>query len=253
MTRSISLSDTLQKIDALKVRLDAKRPLNTGELTELKKTLKVDFTYNSNAIEGNTLTHGETKIVLEEGLTIAGKTVREITEATNHHAMFDWLWSMIDQSAEITEENILALHALVLNGIDEENAGRYRDIQVRISGDEAPLPPASNVHLLMQELLQWCVENKESLHRVQLAAEFHYRFVKIHPFVDGNGRTVRILMNVLLMQKGYPLTTIPVIRRADYISVLHSTKTQEDFLNFFVSVAYENMKDYLRMIDPEVT
>lgn len=249
----LQFPDLLAKIDELFAILQSKRPLNSGELNELRKSLKVSFTYHSNAIEGNTLTHGETKIVLEDGLTIAGKTVREISEALNHNAVFEWLYDMVDGNKPITEESVLALHSLILKNIDDENAGRYRSIQVQLSGDEKLPPVATKVPALMEELFTWYGNSIDTLHPVELAAELHYRFVKIHPFIDGNGRTIRVLINIHLMQRGYPIVILPVVRRSEYISALHSSSSREKFLLLFADIVHENMKDYLRMIDSEAT
>ena len=126
-------SDLLQKIDALYKEIHDRRPLNEGELHALRQSLKVDFTYNSNAIEGSTITHGETKLILEDGITIEGKTLRELHETENHNGMFHTLFDIVDNKRGFTEDMILDIHRLALKGIDDDNAGRYRQIQVRIS------------------------------------------------------------------------------------------------------------------------
>lgn len=247
-----SHDDLLAEIDALLAEIQSKRPLNEGELQELRKSLKVDFTYNSNAIEGNTLTRGETKIVLEEGLTIDGKPLREIHETVNHNAIFDWLFTLIDAKEDLSEQLILQLHQFVLKNIDDENAGRYRQIQVSISGEESLPPSADEVPELMADLIQWYQQEKDTMHPALFAAVLHEKFVDIHPFIDGNGRTVRILINIHLMQRGYPLVIIPVSRRADYLKSLHSSASEGSFTQFFLEVVRENLKDYRRMVDVEV-
>lgn len=246
----MKLAETLEKINQLLSKIASRRPLSQGELEALRKALAVEFTYNSNAIEGSTLTRGETKLVIEDGLTVAGKTIREINETLNHKQLFECLYTAVDQRSRINADLVLQIHKFVLKNIDDENAGKYRKIQVYISGDEKEPPVPEQINQKMQDLFTWFEENNDKLHPAELAAEFHYRFVKIHPFVDGNGRTIRILMNIILMQKEFPLVIIPNVRRAEYISSLNSAAPKAQFLAFFADVVHENLKDYLRMIAP---
>lgn len=137
-----------------------------------------------------------------------------------------------------------------MRNIDDENGGKYRRIQVYISGDDAKPPKASEVPTLMADLLDWYIEMQDTLHPTLLASEFHYRFVKIHPFVDGNGRTARLLANTVLIKKGYPMIILPVIRRIEYIASLHSlTGSLSKFQNLYADIVHENLKDYMRMIE----
>jgi len=236
-----------QKIKKLKKQIDAIRPLSKGELAELKKWYNVTYTYHSNAIEGNTLTLAETKIVVEDGLTVGGHPLREILEAKNHKEVIDQLMNVVQKKQDLTEELLFQLHKTLIKSIDDENAGIYRRIQVYITGEEKLPPPASKVPKLMTEFFQWYKKNKK-LDPVDLAAKAHYRFVKIHPFVDGNGRIARILSNLILMSAGYPLVIIPIVRRADYINSLKSTSSEKQFMDFFMETVLENMKDYIRMM-----
>lgn len=202
--------------------------------------------YNSNAIEGNTLTLGETRLVIEDGLTIGGKTTREMHEAEGLARAID---ALIAGKLVVSEDTILMFHRLIMQGIDDENAGKYRKIQVYISGDDHRPPRASEVAGLMQELMIWYKKSEKILHPTLLASEFHYRFVKIHPFVDGNGRTARLLSNLILMSHGYPMIIVPIVRRADYISSLHSVTGDLDrFQMFYTDIIHENLRDYIRMI-----
>jgi Fic family protein len=202
--------------------------------------------YNSNAIEGNTLTLGETRLVIEDGLTIGGKTTREMHEAEGLARAID---ALISGELVVSEDTILIFHRLIMRGIDDENAGRYRQIQVYISGDDHRPPRASEVANLMEELMIWYIGSVAIMHPTLLTSEFHYRFVKIHPFVDGNGRTARLLSNLILMSHGYPMIIVPIVRRADYISSLHSvTGDQGRFQAFYADIVHENLRDYIRMI-----
>ena len=154
----------------------------------------------------------------------------------------------------LSEEVILNLHSLIMRNIDDENSGSYRRIQVYISGEEMKPPKASEVAELMKELMMWYYSSLDkgrlggALHPVLLASEFHYRFVKIHPFVDGNGRTARLLSNMILLSFEYPMIIIPIIRRTDYMSSLNSTTgNREIFQNFYADIVHENLRDYIRM------
>lgn len=239
----------LQKIQTLKTQIDHLRPLNAGELRELKKWYDLTYTFNSNAIEGNSLTLEETRLVLEDGLTIQGKPMREIFEAVNHKKSIDAIYDLIQNKTELTEKIVLDIHKIILQNIDEENAGIYRRIQVYISGEILLPPKSQEVPHLMQALFQWFEKaSAEKENPLYLSAKWHYDFVKIHPFTDGNGRTARLIGNLILLKFGYPLQIIPVIRRAEYISSLKSTQKFEDFYQFFLDIQHENMKDYLRMI-----
>jgi Fic family protein len=239
----------LKKIDSLLARIQKRRPLSQGEKRELQKALLVEFTYNSNAIEGNTLTRSETKIVLEDGLTIGGKTIRELDETRNHGKCFEYLEKFLAEKKEIDEQVILDLHALVLRSIDDENAGKYRSIQVFISGDNKLPSKSSEISKEMQNFLAWYIKNKDILHPVELAAKFHYKLVKIHPFIDGNGRLVRLCINLILMAKGYPMIIIPMVRRAEYISSLNSSQDYHIFEKYFQDIVLVNLQDYVRMIE----
>ncbi len=239
----------LKKIADLKIKIDALRPLNKGELEALKKWYDVTYTYNSNAIEGNSLTLEETRLVIEDGLTVKGKPLREIYEAVNHKKAIDQIYKAVQSKTMLTENLLKTIHSVVMHDIDEENAGQYRKIQVYISGEEKALPTALQVPVMMKSLFQWLNSEKKSEETIlKTIAKWHYDFVKIHPFVDGNGRTARLIANILLLQSRYPLQIIPIIRRTDYIQSLHSSRTFNDFYHFFLEVQYENMKDYLRMV-----
>lgn len=235
----------LEKIDHLKQEIAQKKPLNQGELMELKKWYQVTYTYHSNAIEGSSLTLEETRLVVEDGLTVEGKPLREVFEATNHSKAIDLIYQLAQSKKPVDEETVKQVHQVILANIDEENAGKYRRVAVQISGEEEPLPLSSEVPAQMSALFNWLEKAPLNLKTI---AKWHYDFVKIHPFVDGNGRTARLVVNLMLMQLGYPIQIIPIVRRREYISSLHSSRSFDDFLTFFLSVQYESMKDYLRML-----
>ncbi len=236
--------------------LKAARPLPPEVIRNLNEWLRVELTYTSNAIEGNTLSRAETAVVLEKGLTISGKPLKDHLEATNHAAAYDWVLSLIKKKPyQIDEKIILEIHRLVLKGIHDEAAGRYRDVPVRIAGSTVILPNAAKVPLLMKQLTTW-LASKPKIHPVELAAQAHYRLVTIHPFMDGNGRTARLLMNLILMQLSYPPAIIRPKNRLRYISRLEQAQLGGSINDFddFISAAVERSLDiYLRAVQQKET
>ena len=185
------------ELDKLKATLDSHRPLPKSVVKNLQQDLVLRWTYHSNAIEGNTLTIKETKVVLE-GITVGGKTLREHFEAINHKEAILYVEAMVANEEPLTEQSLKALHHLVLKQIDTEHAGRYRSTNVIISGADHEPPHALHVAEQMEALMQWYNNEAQALHPVERAARLHVDFVKIHPFVDGNGRTARLIMNLEL-------------------------------------------------------
>ncbi len=224
----------------LKQQLDELRPLDPARLRNLQAWFHVELTYTSNAIEGNTLTRQETALVVEKGLTVGGKTLTEHLEAANHAKALDWVQTQVHrQPQELTEDDLLTLHRLVLKGIDDDNAGFYRSIPVRIAGAAVVLPNPLKVPDLMAQFIAWLTNTQtiEALHPVALAAEAHYRFVSIHPFVDGNGRTARLLMNLLLLQAGYPPAIIRPEDRLAYLNALEKAQLGGPLGDFHALIA----------------
>ena len=189
----------------------------------LHERLKVELTYTSNAIEGNTLSRQETALVLEKGIAVPGKQLRELTEATNHAQALERVLTHPQNHRQITEADILHLHQQILKGIDDKNAGVYRRDPVRILGSKTILPNALKVPQLMSELILRLQQTDQAPERV--AAELHYRLVTIHPFIDGNGRTARLLFNRVLLSAGYPVTVIAPEDRLAYLKVLEEAQT----------------------------
>ena len=224
------------RLDALKVRLDGFSPLPEAVVRNLHEELVLQWTYNSNAIEGNTLTLKETKVVLE-GVTIGGKTLREHFEAVNHREAILYVEELVGQGNLLGERDIKSLHQLVLKGIDAQNAGRYRDVNVLISGARHRPVDALHVPHAMSEFLDWYGKDARNLHPVERAARVHADFVKIHPFVDGNGRTSRLLMNLELLKAGFPAAVIPVAQRLAYYEALDRAHCEGDHGPFLDLVA----------------
>ena len=202
-------------------QLKKHRPLPSVALNKIREALTIEWTYNSNSIEGNTLSLRETQMVLQEGITIKGKSLREHFEAKNHERAINLLYKLVDSGDGLSIHDILSLHGLVLNSIEEDFAGRLRNGGVRISGVNFVPPNALKVSGLMDDLLVFVNENPLNLNIIELTTIFHHRFVWIHPFFDGNGRTVRLAMNLLLMKQGFPPAIILTNDRLKYYNALN--------------------------------
>ncbi len=239
------------KLDEKKALLDGHRPLPEALARNLDDWFRVELTYTSNAIEGNTLTRRETALVVEKGLAVGGKSLTEHLEAINHANAIDWIRAQVKRNPEdLDERDILEIHAAVLKGIDDTNAGRYRNIRVRISGSTVVLPNPLKVPDLMAALVDWLRQPGE-LHPVELAAEAHYRLVTIHPFVDGNGRTARLLMNMILLMNGYPAAIIQKRERLAYIGSLEKAQlggSKEDYLRLISRAVGRSFNIYLKAL-----
>ncbi len=209
-----------KRIQEKKARLDSLRPLSPAAVARLNETRMLEWIYNSNAIEGSTLTLRETRLILETGLTIGGKSLREHFEVTNHREAIHYVESLVAKNAVITPFHVRQIHALVLQQIDAENAGQYRKTQVRIAGASHTPPDSWEVPRLMDEWGAWLLTAQTEGEPISVAAQAHHRLVNIHPFVDGNGRTARLLMNLILIQAGYPASVIEQVHRQQYYRVL---------------------------------
>ena len=219
-------------LDELKAKLDAHRPLPATVLKNLREDLAVRWTYNSNAIEGNTLTLRETKVVLE-GITVGGKSMKEHLEATNHAHAIDYIFELVDKGEPMTERIIREVHSMVLKGIDDTIAGKYREENVVISGANHVPPDHLHVPEQMAAFMTWYEGDGASLHAVERAARLHVDLVKIHPFSDGNGRAARLLMNLELMKGGFPPIVVQNANRLAYYEALDVAHTTGDFEPFF--------------------
>lgn len=199
----------LQECDALKSCLSELRPLPVEALKKIEEAFAIEYTYESNRIEGNTLTLQETELVVNEGVTIAGKSMREHLEAINHAEDIDYIKDFARQGMEISERTIKEIHALVLHGIDRENAGRYRTVPVVILGSTHTSPqPYLMAPQMDAFMLRFTEMEAQGVHPVLIAAYLHDELVRIHPFIDGNGRTSRLLMNLYLLRNGYTLVNL---------------------------------------------
>lgn len=226
------------QIDLKKQQLDAKRPLPKYTVQTLREKLFLEWTYNSNAIEGNTLTINETKVVLE-GITVGGKTMREHLEVINHQDAIYYVEDIVRKEESLSEWQIKNIHRLVLKGMDDRYAGVYRDQQVFISGATHTPPPPFKIQEQMDALMNWYDGEAQELHPIVRGAMLHAIFVGIHPFIDGNGRTSRLLLNLELMKAGYPPIIIRVENRLAYYNALDKAHTTEDYGGFIELVEKE--------------
>lgn len=215
------LKDVLQNIDLKKTRLDKHRPLSRAVVQSIRSSLNLEWTYNSNSIEGNTLNLRETRMVIEEGMTVAGKSLREHFEVVNHQEAIEYLEELVSGDYLLKERDILDIHELVMSKIEKEFAGRYRNSGVRIPGANFTPPNALKVPDLMSDLISWVSRDDQSMHPLVRVSIFHHRFVWIHPFFDGNGRTVRLIMNLLLMKWEFPPVIILKVDRNKYYQALN--------------------------------
>ena len=217
---------------------------------QLREYFRIGMAYSSNALEGNSLTETETKVVIEDGITIGGKSVRDHLEALGHSEAYDLLFRLA-KGQGITEANIKELHRLFYYRIDAKQAGKYRKRRVIITGTDF-MPPAPDwIPELMRSFIARLPDLKARLHPVEFAAIVHKDLVTIHPFIDGNGRAGRLLMNLALLQAGYPVAIIPPILRRDYLDTLNRTHRGDDrpFITFIAGVCYESAKEYFRLLE----
>lgn len=241
------MNDIFKEIDSLQKEIHAYRPLDPHLLKQIKNYYKIGLTYSSNALEGNTLSESETKIVLEEGITASGKPLKDHLEALGHAEAFDHLQTLVHENS-ISEEDIRQLHRLIYFRIEEQEAGRYRNNKAIITGSKYPLPKPTDLPHLMKDLMANMKRLRKEKHPVEAAALSHKDFVFIHPFVDGNGRAARLLMNLILLQEDFNIAIIPPVTRREYIDSLEKAHTDDrDFIYFIARMVRETQKDYLRL------
>ncbi len=246
--------NTIKTLEAKLKTLDSLRPIPSAILNKIREQFQIEMTYNSNAIEGNVLTLKETFWVIKEGLTIKEKPLKDHLEAKNHKEALDFLYELIDKDKKntISEHLIKELHHLVVQDSQKNIAGRYRDGDVYISGSDHKPPSHLEVPIKMRELLNWLNKNKRKHHIIEIAALFHHRFVNIHPFWDGNGRTARLIMNVLILGAGYPLGIILKNDRKRYYRVLQLADKEEykPICEFIAQAVIRSLNIYLKILKP---
>lgn len=244
----------LKEVDVQKEQLSALRPLPEEALKKIQDALDIEYTYESNRIEGNTLTLQETALVVNEGVTISGKSMREHLGAINHAEAISYIKDIAKQDIEISERTIKEIHALILHGIDRENARRYRTVPVMISGSTHMPPQPYLIEQQMEDfILRFKQMEAEKVHPVLIAAYLHDELVRIHPFIDGNGRTSRLLMNLYLLRHGYVIITLKGSNDAkvNYYKALEKSHTEqlpEDFKKLVVEAEIAALRKYLSIM-----
>jgi len=244
------LQPMLQRVEQKKQRLQLLRPIPSVALEKLRESMMLEWTYHSNAIEGNTLTLQETRVILSDGITVGGKTLREHFETLNHHEAIVHLEDLVNKKYRIKAADILMIHGLVLQRIEKDFAGRYRNAGVRITGANFTPPNAMKVDELMEDLIAW-VNEKNDVPVVVKAMMFHHRMVWIHPFFDGNGRTVRLMFNLLLMNDGYPPAIILQQDRRKYYDALNKANqgNYEKLMLLILQALERSLDIYLSLLE----
>lgn len=246
------MKDKLRRVEEKRKRLDALRPLSPEVLKNLEEWFTIELTYTSNAIEGNTLTRKETALVVEKGLTVSGKSLKEHLEAVNHVEALAYIRTLAKKKRfDLGEREIREIHRMILRRIDDGNAGVFRRVPVRIAGSRLVLPNPLKVPSLIEKFLEW-LHGAHSDSPILIAADAHYKLVSIHPFTDGNGRTARLFMNLLLIQEGYPPALIRKEDRLKYLNALEKGDlhgTMDDFHEIICEAAIRSLNIYLEAIE----
>ena len=244
------MKDLFKKIDRLKAQIDGHRPMNSHMVKQLREYFRIGMTYSSNSLEGNSLTETETKIVIEDGITIGGKPVKDHLEVLGHSEAYDLLFRLSGHS-EIMETNIRELHRLFYYRIDASRAGKYRKKKVIITGTDFTPPAPKRIPDLMASFVDGIPDDRSKHHPVEFAAILHGKLVTVHPFIDGNGRVARLLMNLGLLQAGYPVTIIHPVLRREYLDNLNKIHKGDlrPFNKFIAGCCLESAKEYLRLLE----
>ena len=249
----MNIEKKLEYIDSLKNEINGYRPLSKELVKGLKQVFDVDFTYNSTAIEGNTFSFQETKILLLEGITIGGKSMREHFEIINHKEAIDYIEELAHKkTTELKKTDIFNIHSIILQKIDPKNAGKYRDVPVYVNlkyGSKHIFCDPIKIIDEMDIYFDWLFSEKKE-HPVIIAAKAHTRFVSIHPFLDGNGRTARLIMNLLLLQNGYTPIIIRNKERVNYLDAIEKWQqhnSKEDFYKIILKYEEESLENYLEI------
>ena len=255
MTHTILDPKLQARIDEKLAKLNSLRPLPSSAVAKLREQFAIEMTYNSNAIEGNSLTLKETAWVIKDGLTIKGKPLKDHLEARDHYEALNYLYELIEKGSQQTVSEVLIrnLHKLVVRETESEEAGSYRHTNVMITGSDHLPPDSSELSLAMRGLITWARSDIRKMHPIEFAALLHHKLVYIHPFVDGNGRTARLTMNLTLLHLGYPLVVILKNDRRKYYRVL-SLADKGDYFPFvrFIAQAVErSLNIYLKTLSPE--
>lgn len=226
---------------------------NSNNKKVMYKWLKTELAYTSNAIEGNTLTRKETELVIDNGITSTSKPLQHYIEAVNHAKAFEKIIAFLDEDKNINENFMLNIHKIILTGLDDDNAGFYRNCRVRISGSTVIMPNPIKVPDLMTDFYNWLSDNMDNEPLTAILA--HLKFVSIHPFVDGNGRCARLLMNTILLKFGFTPIVIRPTDRKKYLSVVENYQLKSDdkpYINFMLNLLNRSLKVLITMLDTDI-
>lgn len=249
---TITNNTLLNQIDELKARLASLCPLPQEALAKIEQALDIEYTYESNRIEGNTLTLQETALVVGEGLTISGKSMREHLEAINHQEAIAFIRDIAQGEEPIDERIILQIHALILRSIDRQNAGRYRTVPVLILGSRHVPPQPYLIEKQMEDfMLRFREMEMAGVHPIDISAYLHDELVRIHPFIDGNGRTCRLLMNLYLLRHGYVMILLKgdAESKLNYYKALETSHVDKNETPFQLLVEQAELEALKRYID----
>jgi len=253
-----TVTELLEQIDDLKKCLDSFRPLNPAQLKNLEHAFDIQYTHESTKIEGNSLTLSETALVIEKGITVKGKPLKDHIEVKNHQEALKYVKSLSILEYDLNEHDLLRIHDFILQGIDYQNAGRYRHERVFVAGSRHIPPNPLKLDTLMALYFEEYQKDKQELHPVLLATKMHEKLVRIHPFIDGNGRTARLIMNLILIQNGYMIANIlgEAKKRDAYCDALeksHIDQDSTDFQKIILNEVKQAFFNYLDMVaDPDV-
>ncbi len=243
-----------ERIDAKLNQLAMIRPVKTSLIKKLREQFALELTYNSNAIEGNSLTLKETFFVINEGLTIKGKPMRDHLEAKDHFEALEYLYKFAEKEGKqnFSEVTLRTLHQLVLRETESGEAGKYRTGNVMITGSSHTPLDALEIPQKIKELFEWFRKYKNKIHIVELSAIVHHKITGIHPFADGNGRTARLVMNLLLLQNGYPMTVVLNNDRRKYYDALSKADRGDYsvFVRFIAQAVERSLNIYIKTLLP---
>lgn len=251
ITLNDQMVNLLDKVDTLHAEWQNKKPLNRLQVEKMEAYFHTAYTYESNKIEGNTLTLSETHLVINDGITIGGKSMREHLEAINHNDAIDLMFDLVNNKVTFNAYYLKQIHQLVLKGIDQKNAGVYRTVPVRISGSAHVPPEPYLIEQLMEDYFLFYEMQKHVLHPIILAAEMHERLVSIHPFIDGNGRTSRLVMNLILLQHGYTLVNLKgdPTQKMNYFKALEAVQVNHENIHFHRLIAEHAIESLMEHIE----
>ncbi len=244
----------IARVDVLHTQWNNLRPIQGIALEKMKEHFRIAYTHESNKIEGNTLTLQDTFLVISEGLTISGKTMTEHLEAINHSDAIEFVDDIVSRKEELSSRTVNEVHSLVLRGIDTTNAGIYRTVSVMISGSTHRPPEPYKLGSHMEDYFQFYERNKDVIHPVILAAEMHERLVTIHPYIDGNGRTSRLIMNLILLRHGYTIANLKGDNesRMKYYRALNKVQSDHDstaFYHLILEAEIESLQEHIRLVE----